>query len=385
LDRVRFDYVLVGGGLQNALVALALRARRGPVRIALVERASRLGGNHTWSFHEGDVTPASRTWLEPLVAHRWPGYRVAFPGLVRELRAGYASLTAERLDTVVQRSVREAPGSEVLLEADAAHLEAGRVVLHDGRELVADLVVDARGPEALPAAAGQGYQKFLGLELGLEAAAPAETPTVMDATVGQADGFRFVYTLPFASDRVLVEDTYYSESPVLEVEALRARVLAYAEDRGLRVREVLREETGVLPIPWTGESGQETPPGPLRAGYAGGFFHPTTGYSLPLAVRLAEHVAAHPPGQVQGPALRGLRGEVEAQSRFCRLLNWMLFCAYPPDQRFHVLERFYRLPEDTIRRFYALDLTLVDRARLLVGRPPAGLSLRTAWSRWKAA
>ena len=45
----------------------------------------------------------------------------------------------------------------------------------------------------------------------------------------------------------------------------------------------------------------------------------------------------------------------------------------------------YRLPEATIRRFYALELTLGDRARLLVGRPPAGLSLKTAFTRWQAA
>jgi hypothetical protein len=33
------------------------------------------------------------------------------------------------------------------------------------------------------------------------------------------------------------------------------------------------------------------------------------------------------------------------------------------------------LPEVSIRRFYALELTAWDRARILVGRPPRGLSL----------
>jgi lycopene beta-cyclase len=80
-----------------------------------------------------------------------------------------------------------------------------------------------------------------------------------------------------------------------------------------------------------------------------------------------------------------VRRQTEAQARFCRLLNWMLFRAYPPEQRYHVLERFYRLPEATVRRFYALELRLGDRARLLVGRPPAGLSLRAAFSRGQAA
>ena len=55
----------------------------------------------------------------------------------------------------------------------------------------------------------------------------------MDATVPQADGFRFVYVLPLAEDRVLVEDTYFSDTDLLEREALRERALAYAQEKGL--------------------------------------------------------------------------------------------------------------------------------------------------------
>ena len=56
----------------------------------------------------------------------------------------------------------------------------------------------------------------------------------------------------------------------------------------------------------------------------------------------------------------------------------MLFAWFPPDQRYHVMERFYRLPEDTIRRFYALSLTHRDRLRIVMGRPPKGISWRLA-------
>jgi lycopene beta-cyclase len=244
------------------------------------------------------------------------------------------------------------------------------------------VVVDARGPESAPATTGGGYQKFLGLELRLGRPGPG-LPMIMDATVPQDDGFRFVYRLPLGADRVLVEDTYYSDTAALDRDQLRARVLRYAEDQGLEVREVLREETGVLPVPWAAPE-RRPPGGPLRAGYAGGFFHPTTGYSLPVAARLAERLAAVPPEEAP-TAARALAKEHEGRARFCRLLNWLLFRAYPADQRFHVLERFYGLPEATIARFYALELTMGDRARLLLGRPPAGLSLRAAFSRWQAA
>jgi lycopene beta-cyclase len=37
-------------------------------------------------------------------------------------------------------------------------------------------------------------------------------PTIMDATVGQGDAYRFVYLLPFDETTVLVEDTYYADA-----------------------------------------------------------------------------------------------------------------------------------------------------------------------------
>jgi len=51
-------------------------------------------------------------------------------------------------------------------------------------------------------------------------------------------------------------------------------------------------------------------------------------------------------------------------------LNRMLFRAARPDQRYRVLERFYRLPQPLIERFYAGETTLADKARILSGKPP---------------
>src|SRR6185436_1769296 len=181
---------------------------------------------------------------------------------------GYASLTSTRLDSVVRRVLADAPGSALLLEAEVVELSAERAVLRDGRELRGTVVVDARGPEASPSVAGRGYQKFLGLEVRLAHPAPGMRPILMDATVEQKDGFRFVYLLPFAPDRLLIEDTYYSDSPALDRDVLRARVHAYAAARGLVVDEVVREETGVLPIPWAATA-PVPGKGAVRAGYAG--------------------------------------------------------------------------------------------------------------------
>jgi lycopene beta-cyclase len=374
-----FDYVLVGGGLQNALLALALRARQPAARIALVERGATLGGNHTWSFHEGDVPEGAREWVDPLVAHRWPSYEVRFAGLERTLRHAYATIPSARVDQAVRERLEGAKGCVVITGTAAAEIGPRVVRLSDGRELEGRLVVDARGP-GRRTGGGAGFQKFVGVELRLDRKAAPPRPVVMDATVPQDDGFRFVYVLPLAEDRVLVEDTYFSDTDTLDRGALRARALAYAHEKGLGPFEVVREEEGVLPLPWTGPLPR--PRGsPLVAGYAGGFFHPVTGYSLPVAARLAALLASLPPERAVGPELLAFTRRHRAQARFAHLLNWLMFRAYPPGSRWHVLERFYReMPEGTIRRFYALEMTVWDRARLVLGRPPRGFSFRLAWA-----
>ena len=105
----------------------------------------------------------------------------------------------------------------------------------------------------------------------------------MDATVPQRDGFRFVYVLPFAPDRLLIEDTYYSDRLELDVAATRELVAPICRPQGWTIAEVLREETGVLPIALGGdiEAFWAEAAGVPRSGLRAALFHPTTGYSLP--------------------------------------------------------------------------------------------------------
>jgi lycopene beta-cyclase len=368
------EYVLVGGGLQNALVVLALLEHRPDARLTVIEREPSLGGNHTWCFHAHDVPEAARGWLDALVVKRWPAHDVLFPGHRRRLNDQYNAVTSQRLHQVVSERLRSAPGAR-LVTASVRDVEKRRVTLEDGSQLHAELVIDARGPGHGARAAAGGYQKFLGLELSVAKGSVPEVPILMDATVPQLDGFRFMYVLPWADDRVLVEDTYYSTSPHLDREALAERILEYAGQLGMRSEGVLREESGVLPIP-TRHAAPPASTGAIRAGYGGGLFHPTTGYSLPVALRFALYIATRPAAGAQGADYARWLGEHRRQQRFCVGLNRLLFDAFAPEQRHHVLERFYHLPVETIRRFYALETTATDRARILCGRPPSGFSLR---------
>jgi lycopene beta-cyclase len=97
---LQFDYVLVGGGLSNALTALALFQHRPTARVALVERHATLGGNHLWCFHAGDIqggVDGSCDFVTPLVERRWARYDVRFPDLHRTIDEPYAAVPSERL------------------------------------------------------------------------------------------------------------------------------------------------------------------------------------------------------------------------------------------------------------------------------------------------
>ena len=378
---LEFDYLLVGGGLGNALIALAIWESRPGARVALVEQHAALGGNHLWCFHAADVGEAAQPFVSRLVGARWARYDVRFPQRVRTLESAYAAVRSERLDQVVREAFVGRPGSRLFLQSRAAKVTDRSVVLDSGQELRAGVVIESRGPDALEAGTQAGYQKFLGLELKLKRPAPIQHPVLMDALVPQTDGFRFLYALPFAPDHVLLEDTYFSDSRELDRGQLEREILEYAAKNGFDVDYVTRAEVGVLPLP-TRLARRENPApgGPFVAGYQGAWIHPVTGYSFPVAARLATAVAQSSPEQLRESVWPALLKEQRSQLRFCLLLNKLFFGAFAPEERRNVIERFYSLPEASVERFYAMSMTHADRARILCGRPPRGFSLARALS-----
>jgi lycopene beta-cyclase len=367
---VTTELVLVGGGLANSLIAHRILMERPDFPLLVAERGASLGADHTWSFHDSDLTAEQRRWIEPLIAHRWSSHELRFPGRRRTIHDAYNSVTSERLHEVVAPAL----GNRMRLETEVAEVTPGGIVLANGERINARAVIDGRGDpggDHLDIA----FQKFLGLFVRLAEPHGLEGPILMDATVEQVDGYRFVYTLPFSDSEVLIEDTYYADEPDLDHHRLRSGIEDYAERQGWVIAAITGEEKGVLPITLGGDIDafwDAGPEGVARSGMRGAFFHPTTGYSLPEGVRLADEIAAIP--DLESTSLfkltRRRSEELWRRTGYFRLLNRMLFRAAKPELRYRIFERFYGLSGGLIRRFYAGRLKWIDKIRLLTGKPP---------------
>ena len=370
------DIAIVGGGLAGGLIALALARHRPELTIRLVESGSTPGGNHRWSWFASDLDRDGAALVEDLPQTAWAGgYEVAFPSHARHLATAYRSLASRDFAAALERAL---PEGAIRVNCEAAQLETNGVSLADGERITARAVIDCRGFAPTPHLTG-GWQVFLGRHLRLPEPHGIEAPVIMDATVAQHDGYRFVYVLPLGTDELFIEDTYYRDTPELERPVLAHRIDDYCGVHGWKGEE-LGAETGVLPVVTGGSfdawQASLRIPGVARAGARGGFIHPLTSYTLPFAVETALAVAraADRPGEQLAALLEARARRHWARTKFYRLLGTMLFGAAIPEERVKVFERFYRLPQPLIERFYAARSTTFDRARILCGKPPVPVS-----------
>lgn len=375
--------IIVGGGLSGSLAALALARRRPKTQMLLVEQGETFGGNHTWSFFDSDIRPDTRWVFEGVDVVRWPAHEVHFPKRSRTIPIGYNSIRSKDLDRAVRTVLRP---EQYRLGARVQGLGPSSVTL-DGETIEAAAVVDSRGPAAMPGL-DLGWQKFVGRYYRFAKPHGVSRPVIMDGTVEQIDGYRFIYKLPVSPTELLIEDTYYSATPLLDQDALRSRIEQTAATTADGIAEILDEESGVLPVVvggdvdalWRGER-------VARLGLRGGFFHPTTSYSLPDAAANAALLAQQ--SDLSSEALHTVfreRSERLWQDRsFFRLLNRMLFHAAEPGQAYRVLEHFYRMPPSVITRFYGARLTAFDKIRILSGKPPVSIGRALSALRRRAA
>jgi len=347
MSKEQADMIIVGAGLSGLLTAWRCLDVNPDLIVMVIEASDRIAGDHTWSFNLTDVAPELRDWIKPFIAYQWDSYDVKFPKRERRLDITYCTGNSETLRACVQPHI-DSGRLKLKLTTRVIDLQSDYVILHNEQKLSANCVLDARGFEPNDNVF-LGYQKFVGRTIRTKEPHGLKRPIIMDATVEQLGGYRFVYCLPFTEHEVLVEDTYYTDGPELSENEVTARIDDYINAKGWDEHELLRQEKGVLPITLAVD---ETCENNTKIGIKGGFYHAITGYSFPDA----------------------LREKHKEKESFLRLLNRMLFRAAKPEERYTVLQRFYGLNQGLIERFYAGQLKWYDKLRILIGKPPVPVS-----------
>lgn len=376
------DVAVVGGGLAGGLIALALYRKRPELRIALIESGKTLGGNHRWSWFASDMNADERDLLEAFRQIEWnKGYEVRFPKYRRKLKTGYRSMSSADFHEGLTRLM---PEEAFRLGCSAETVDAEGITLEGGERIHARAVIDCRSFVPSEHLRG-GWQIFMGRRVRLGEAHGLERPTIMDASIdqvaphGNGGAYRFIYVLPLAAHDVFIEDTYYADDPRLDRGAVSSRIDAYCRQYGWDKGEIVGSEVGFLPVltggDFTAYQTETRIEGVAMAGARGGFVHPLTSYTVPIAVENALVVAANAdlPG-AQLAAMFETRGRQHwRRTRFYRLLARMLFFAGEPERRVDIFQRFYTLREGLIERFYAARSNRFDQFRVLCGKPPVSI------------
>lgn len=377
------DIIIVGAGLSGLMTAWRCLDVNPDLRVSVIDAADRIAGDHTWSFNMTDILPELHEWLNPFIAYQWPSYDVKFPKRERTLNIAYATGNSDTLRACVQPHI-DSGRLALHLSCPVKTLTPTQVILNGGEILDAGCVIDARGFVPRDDVI-LGYQKFVGRTIRTAKPHGLTRPIIMDATVDQLGGYRFVYCLPFTDREILVEDTYYTDGAGLSENEVAARVDDYIQAKGWGDHVLLRQEKGVLPITLAVDYPKNAtaildPSEPTVIGIRGGYYHAITGYSLPEAVKSAALIAdlirdaagdysIEPHAEMAQHKLDHVNEE-----KFARLLNRMLFKASEPEKRYKVLERFYGLSEPLIERFFAGKISKADKIRILTGKPPVPIT-----------
>lgn len=370
-----YGFVFIGGGLSSVLAAYTWLKQGYNKPILIIEQSQKLCGNHTWSFNKTDILPEAWHILEPIINASWEKYEVKFPKINRILNIPYHSITSQSLALRIEKLSSENPLLNIIIGHKATLIQQGNTHLNpivqteDKQEYTADWVVQATGTSQN--FTDTAYQKFLGLEVMLENDVNSEYPLIMDATVPQKDGFRFMYVLPFEPNRLLIEDTYYSLNSNLDTQQLYSEINTYAQNKGWIIQKIIRQEKGILPIPLQQNPPQKIKNRVLPLGMYGDLFHVTTGYSLAVNYNFIWQIYFYLNQKDLNTVWHKKQQEFYKSMQFYRIMNRFLFIAGKTDRRYRFLETFYqRQNENAIARFYAGNSTLKDKMSIFSGKAP---------------
>ena len=352
-----FDIVILGGGCAG--LSLAVRLAAEGRNFCVVEPRDHYTDDRAWSFWRTAPDP-----FEDCVQSSWTRWSIASPrGVVQRnsLQLKYQTVGAKAFYNRAQSIMDSSPAATLMLGTTAGLVSRttdGWSIETGSGQLLANHVIDTRPPTRVPTYG----QFFLGKEIRTER--PVFDPAcvqLMHFRSSRSGGVDFVYTLPFARDRALVEVTCFAPRPP-EPDVMEKWLGSEIAAINPGTFEVLRQETGALPM----QAGFIDPlqNGVTRLGLGGGAARPSTGYAFSRIQAQAERVAkalkdgALPQSQLDG----GFTGFMDRV--FLQVLQTI------PERGPALFDSLFRnAPRDRLERFLSGSTHPVDRLSIMAALP----------------
>ncbi len=372
--RDSYEFTILGAGCSGLSLCYYLLEEGVDAPILILDRKRNFEDDRTWCFWDVEPTPFTHLALK-----EWRSWSFASKGgrvTQTTNRYPYKFVAARDFYEHVLARLARSPNVTFRLGEDAmGYAECnGEVRVETSKGPIRSrYVFDGRGlPPGSPIfeearqRAVWVPQKFLGLRVWTEK--PVFDPgrcTLMDFSVDQSRGLRFVYVLPMGEREALVENVYLSEADVAPREH-RTEIGAYLEsiyDLSPGEYEVLGEERGYIPMTdyaFPRRLGERI----HNIGMLGGETRPSTGYTFLRIQRYCRALAAAVASGAELPERTYPRRLGLLDSLFLR------FVRKRPGECPEVYRRMFAgVPPDSLVRFLTEKSTPLDEARLVRALP----------------
>ncbi|MEM8970512.1 MAG: lycopene cyclase family protein [Pseudomonadota bacterium] len=360
------DVAILGGGCAG--LSLGARLVGSGVSFQIIESRTSYHNDRTWSFWRTGSHP-----FENLIRQSWTRWSVAGPGGVVERKSSsmpYQTLEGAAFYTAMREKIARDTAGGLLLGATANQVatcrEGMRVTTSVG-ELSAQSVIDTRPIERRPSIG----QFFVGQEIATSRAVfDTETVQMMHFRNGYSNGVDFLYLLPFAPDRALLEVTSFAPtSPGQDI------MQSWLNDEIERLNtdgyDVIRSEAGALPMDVNFRAAQQK--GVVHCGLTGGAARPSTGYAFQRIQVQAQTLAAQ---LINGKKLMIPRDDTVLQVMDATFLR--VLAAAPSRGPALFKSLFERVAPHRLERFLSGSTLLRDRLAVVAALPPRPFLLAAA-------
>jgi lycopene beta-cyclase len=350
--------LIAGGGVAGCFAALAMARLKPDQAMVLVGEEVRFGGGSGLLLLDAGLTADERSLLQPVITRSWDACYVALPSRSRKLKLASHFVANE----AIHDAVADALPDRCARTTKVVAIRDDSLLLPGGETLAGTGALDARG---------WAHQTTLDIAWRHRTARTCrfadphrvDLPVLADMTLEKGGCGHFT-CIPLDERTLRIERIDYSRSAEGGTDG-PDRIEDYVGRRGWHDGESRKAESSSRPIPLGGDFAAFWRIGGARVaklGARGGFSHPFTGSALPDGLRTALTLVRQ--SDLSGTALHDLF-EAEAAAawkrrEFHRSVNRLLL-----DRGAEALATLYDLDAPVLERFFAEELGLFDRRKIL--------------------